>query len=103
MSGRILQINLKFKMARTEFETALAPLADELAKVPGLRWKIWLMNEAEKEAGGIYLFEDQASLNTYLDGPLVAPVAENPDISDISMKQFDVLDGVTAITRGPVQ
>ena len=61
------------------------------------------MNEAESEAGGIYLFEDDTSLNAYLDGPLARVVKTHPALSDLSAKQFDVMDKLTAITRGPVE
>ena len=60
------------------------------------------MNEAESEAGGIYLFDDEASLQAFLAGPLAAQVSSHPAISDMSAKQFEVMPEVTAITRGPV-
>jgi len=103
MSGRILQINFTFNVSRAEYEEAVAPLANEIATVPGLRWKVWLMNDAQKEAGGIYLFDDEASTNAYLEGPIVAQIVKHPALSDFSVKQFDVLEGVTAVTRGPVK
>lgn len=65
------------------------------ANVRGCRWKIWLMNESESEAGGVYLFEDDASLKAFLEGPLVAQVTSHPALSDFSVKQFDVLEAVT--------
>ena len=49
MPGKILQINFKFHMAREQYEAAVAPLAEPIAAVPGLVWKVWLMNEAEQE------------------------------------------------------
>jgi hypothetical protein len=102
MSGRILQINFKFNVSPAQYEEAVAPLANGIAAVPGLRWKVWLMNDAEKEAGGIMLFEDEASTNAYLKGPIVAQIVSHPALSDFSVKQFDVMESVTAITRGPV-
>ena len=60
------------------------------------------MNEAESEAGGIYLFDDDSSLQAFLAGPLAAKVNSHPAFSDMSAKQFDVMADVTAITRGPV-
>lgn len=102
MSGKILQLNFKFKISRAEYEQAVSPLASKFAAVPGLRWKIWLMNEAEREAGGIYLFDNETSLQSYIEGPLAAAVSNHPAISDMSVKQFDIMDEVTAITRGPV-
>ncbi len=102
MSGRILQINFKFNVSRGEYEQAVSSLAREIAVVAGLRWKVWIMNEAESEAGGIYLFDDEASVNAYLEGPIVAQVTSHPALSDFSVKQFDVMEDVTAVTRGPV-
>ena len=102
MSERILQLNFKFNVTRTEYEQAVSPLADKFAAVTGLRWKIWLMNEAESEAGGIYLFDDEPSLQAFLEGPLAAAISNHPALSNMSVKRFDVMDGITAITRGPV-
>ena len=103
MAKKILQLNFKFSVSRAEYEQAVSPLASEFAAVKGLVWKIWIMNEAESEAGGIYLFNDESSLKAYLDGPLATKVKSHPAISDMSAKVFDVIDKVTAITRGPVK
>ena len=102
MSARILQINFKFNVSRAEYEQAVSPLADPIAAVAGLRWKIWLMNEAESEAGGIMLFDDEVSVKAYLGGPIVAQITSHPALSDFSVKQFDVLEEQTAITHGSV-
>ncbi len=103
MSAKILQINFKFSVPRAAYEQTVAPMASDFAAVPGCRWKIWLMNEAESEAGGIYLFEDDASLRTFLSSPLVASVTSHPALSDFSVKQFDTLEAITKITRGPLE
>lgn len=50
-----------------EMSTAMETLAQSIAKEPGLLWKIWTENEAEKMAGGIYLFSDEASASAYLN------------------------------------
>ena len=102
MSGKILQLNFKFSVSSAEYEEAVSPLAGEFAAVPGLRWKIWIVNDQESEAGGLYLFEDEASLWAYLEGPLAAQVKNHPALSDMSAKLFDVMGDLTAITRGPV-
>lgn len=101
-SGSILQINFKFNMSERDYERALEPLAGDIAAVPGLLWKVWLMNEAEGEAGGIYLFQDRPALDAYLNGPIMAGVCAHPALSGFSVKKFDVMGDLTAITRGPV-
>jgi hypothetical protein len=102
MSSMLLQLNFKYNVTREEYEGAVSPLADKFAAVPGLRWKIWIINETETEAGGIYLFEDEASLKALLESELAAGVINHPALSDFSVKTFAVMDEITAITRGPV-
>jgi hypothetical protein len=103
MSERILQINFKFNVPRGDYEGAVTPLAEPIAGVAGLQWKVWLMNEAESEAGGIMCFDDQASVQAYLEGSIVAQIVNHPALSDFSVKQFEVMGEQSAITRGPVR
>ena len=103
MPPKLLQVNLTFDTSRMELEAAWLQAARPVAETPGLLWKLWLMNEEEREAGGIYLFESEGAAQAYLGGPIVAALKASPAISNISAKLFDVLEGHTAITRGPVE
>lgn len=103
MAVKVLQINFKFGVPRDAYEQTVAPMASDFAAVPGCRWKIWLMNEAANEAGGIYLFDDDASLNTFLSSPLVVAVTSHPALSDFSVKTFDALEAISKVTRGPLE
>jgi hypothetical protein len=98
----ILQINFTLNVPASEYGDLARSVAQVFADVPGLHWKIWLLNEATQEAGGIYHFENQASLDAYLNGPLAAQVKALPAIREVSVKQFQVMSEVTAVTRGPV-
>lgn len=102
MSTTVLQINFKFSVSPAELAEAFGPLAEPIAKVPGLRWKIWSLNEGASEFAGIYLFDDADSVQAFLEGPIVAGVSKHPAVSDINAKQFGVIDEFSAITRGPV-
>ena len=99
----ILQINFKLNVPVAEYQKMADAVAHAFLDVPGLRWKIWLLNPATQEAGGIYLFDSQESLDAYLNGPLVAQLKTMPTIRDASMKQFEVMPEVTSLTRGPVE
>ena len=103
MSERVLWINFKFNVSGVEYKQAVAPLANDIAAFAGLRWKVWTINEVESEAGGFYVFDDEASVNAYLDSPIVDGIVNHPALSDFSVKQFDVLEEQTAITRGPIR
>ena len=103
MSQKILQVNMKFSIPRADLEARFLAAAKPVADWPGLVWKVWLMNEAEQEAGGLYLFESETAAQAYLAGPIVASLKVSPVISHISAKLFDVLESPTVITRGPVK
>lgn len=98
----ILQINFELAVSVPDFERLAQTVAPAYAEVPGLQWKVWLLNRATREAGGIYLFDSQASLDAFLNGPLAAQVKALPEIRNLSVKQFEVMADVTAVTRGPI-
>lgn len=99
----LLQVNFSFDMPAADYVGAVAPLAEAVAAVPGLHWKIWLLDADAQAAAGIYLFEDAASAQAYLEGPILAPFFTNPAIRDVSAKLLNILDEPTAVTRGPVR
>ena len=80
-----------------QMSAAYTDLAERIADVPGLIWKIWTENREEGIAGGIYLFEDETSLNKYLAGKLERMKAAG--IDGLRAKKFDVNDPLSRITR----
>jgi len=102
VSQKILQINYKFGIPAAYFSSAMLPAAQAISESPGLQWKIWLINEADSEAGGIYLFDDEAALNAFLGGPIVSAFKANPVVSDIRVKMFDVSAAHSLLTRAPI-
>ena len=102
MSQQILQVNMNFSIPRADLEAAWLGVAQPIADTPGLIWKVWLLNEKEKEAGGIYLFESEEAASAYVSSPIVAALKASPAVSNISAKMFGVLGDHSAITRGPV-
>ena len=96
----ILLINFNLNVPVAEYQKVADFVAHAFLDVPGLRWKIWLLSPAAQEAGGIYLFDSQASLDAYVNGPLVAQLRGLTSIRNISMKQFEAMSEVTALTIG---
>ena len=102
MPQQILQVNLKFSIPRADLETAWLGAAQPIADTPGLQWKVWLMNEAESESGGIYLFESKDAAEAYMGGPIIASLKASPAVSNISAKLFDVMPEHSGVTRAPL-
>ena len=80
MSQKLLQVKMNFSISRAELEAAWLDAAQPIADTPGLLWKVWLMNESEREAGGIYLFESEGAAQSYLDGPIVGALKTSPAV-----------------------
>ena len=100
--GKILQINMDYGIPVEDLSKAFMEVAQPIADVKGLKWKVWIHNAEEKSCGGIYLFEDEASVKAYLDSEIVAGIASNPALSNLSVKVFDVLPDHSKVTRAPL-
>lgn len=100
MPAKILQINYKLNGPRAEYERENLPYAQPIADLTGLHWKVWIINEAQSEAGGIYLLDNDDAVNAFVGGPIIAEMKGDPTLS---IKVFDVIAELTAITRGPVR
>ena len=98
----ILQINYTFNSSRSEHTALVTPMADYIAAVPGLVWKVWLMNEAEHEAGGIYLFESAEEAQSFVSSAPVTGFAAHPSLAAFSVKMFEAVEALSRITRGPL-
>jgi len=103
MSERLLQINFNLGVTAEQYEQVAKSIVDQFANLPGLMWKIWTMNEEKREAGGIYLFENESSMNSFLAGPLAKTVTSHPGLSNFSVKSFTIMNDLTALTQGPLE
>lgn len=77
-------------------------LAQAFAEVPGCVWKIWLVAEDKNEAGAVYLFVDDAALQTFKASPLVASVLSHPSLSNFELRERGIIAEASAITRAPL-
>jgi len=99
---QIVVVTFKFEVPLAEYVQAMKPLTDEILNIPGLRWKIWLINEAQCTAGGIYLFDDSSHVQKFLSSPLMDRLRHLPVCIDIHAMPFDVLEAETRVTHGPL-
>jgi Putative mono-oxygenase ydhR len=95
---RILTIRFKSSTPFQELEASWLEEAPEFNAVPGLLSKTWI--QEGDLLGGIYTFRDQASVDAYVAGPIVTGAMSDPILSDFRLEQYDVLENLSAITRG---
>ena len=101
MSPKVnLQIQFDLRCTPAEFRGHADQVAGVFAAVPGLLSKLWILDEERGRAGGVYLFADRAAATAYLEGPIFKGLRENPALSGVEARLFDVLEGPSVITRG---
>jgi hypothetical protein len=97
-SEKLLQLTFRYE---GPYEAMVGILARSLANAPGLIWKDWLVNEAEAEAGGVYLFSDAGALESYLRGPILSNIQYQDGVYDLSLKTFDTLNEIALVAFSP--
>ena len=89
-------------MLTEELKNTMLAVAPKFSEIPGCCWKIWLINEENKEAGGVYLFESAVGLEQFLSSKLFASVANNAAFSNLQTNTFGVAEAASALTRAPL-
>jgi hypothetical protein len=83
----------------TEAYTAHAEhVAREFTAWPGLLGKWWLADPASGTFGGVYLFASRHDADRSRESDLFRGMLANPALSDVTVREYDVLDEPTAIT-----
>ncbi|WP_018639123.1 YdhR family protein [Parafrankia elaeagni] len=75
-------------------------IAPTFAGLRGLRSKVWLGDTGTNTYGGVYLWDDEASMRAYQNGEIFAGLRANPAMADVVSRDFAVLRAPTEITRG---
>lgn len=101
MHIQVVNFHLK-GMTEQQFADQCDQLAPAFASVAGLVHKVWLADPASGTFGGVYTWEDRQAMERYLASDLFKGVASHPNLTDITSKDFGVLEGPTRVTRGLV-
>lgn len=98
---KLLQVDFDFTGPfGDEMAAALSGLAETINDEPGIIWKIWTENEKGEVAGGVYLFEDEASAKSYLE--MHSARLKKMGVDKVRGQIFDVNSALSAINKAPV-
>lgn len=97
---KLLQVDFSFDGPfGEEMAGMFTELAESINNEPGMIWKIWTENESKQLGGGIYLFADEQSAQTYLD--MHTARLNKMGISDIRGHIFDINKTLSQINHAP--
>jgi hypothetical protein len=97
MYARIITFRLN-GLTPAEYTDHVATVAPGFTTWPGLLAKVWIADDESGTYGGIYLFADRAAADRSRGTDLYSGVEDSPAFADVSVREFDVLDELTAIT-----
>jgi len=102
VTKKVFITKFTYSMPAEELKKIMPGVAPRFSEIPGCSWKIWLINEDQREAGGVYLFESAMELEQFLNSNLFASVANNPAFSNLQTNTFSVAEAASVITGAPL-
>lgn len=98
---KLLQVDFDFAGPfGKEMANQLAGLAESINNEPGFIWKIWTESQKDQVAGGIYLFEDEATASAYLK--MHTARLNELGVKDVRGQIFDVNTALSTINKSPI-
>jgi hypothetical protein len=73
-------------------------IASAFTAWPGLLGKWWLGDTASGTFGGVYLFASGCAADRSRESDLFRAMFANPALTDVTVREYEVLDAPTAIT-----
>ncbi|MGR5432912.1 monooxygenase [Vibrio owensii] len=99
--AKLLQVDFEFHGPfGKEMSNALIDLAKSINQEPGIIWKIWTESEKDKLGGGIYLFEDEATAQAYLE--MHTARLKQMGVEEVRGQIFDINVPLSTINQGPI-
>jgi heme-degrading monooxygenase HmoA len=90
-------------LSEQDYLRLIESAAPAFAELPGLVSKTWLANAKTNTYGGVYLWQDRESMEGYAETDVFKQMAANPNFKNFTVREFDVPEGSSRITRGLTQ
>jgi heme-degrading monooxygenase HmoA len=81
-----------------QFREACGADAPTFAKLPGLLAKVWLRDAETNTYGGLYLWDDQESYETYIKGEIFNAIKADQNLKNVESRDFGVFDDLSTQT-----
>jgi hypothetical protein len=99
MYVQVVNFNLK-DTTEQEYRAVCEQEASVFGELPGLIAKYWLADPETNTYGGVYLWESREALDEYLNGEIWVAVKADPHITNITSREYGILEAPTRVTRG---
>ena len=97
MHVQIITFNLS-GLTDEEYRSHCEAIAPAFAQLPGLVSKTWLANAETNTYGGVYLWRDRRSMESYERSDIYGGMLANPHLEGLVARSFPVVEEATEIT-----
>jgi len=97
MRVQIITFNLT-GLSDEEYRSHCEAIAPAFAQLPGLLSKTWLANAETNTYGGVYLWRDRRSMESYERSDIYGGMLANPHLEGLVARSFPVVEEATGIT-----
>ena len=97
MHVQIITFGLK-GLSDEEYHSHCEAIAPAFAQLPGLASKTWLANAETTTYGGVYLWRDRLSMESYERSDIYGGMLANPHLEGLVARSFPVVEEATEIT-----
>ena len=97
MHVQIITFNLK-GLSDREYRSHCEAIAPAFAGLPGLVSKTWLANAETNTYGGVYLWRDRRSMESYERSDIYGGMLANPHLEGLVARSFPVVEEATETT-----
>ena len=87
-------------MDDAQYRQACNQEAPTLAALPGLVSKVWLVDQSTNTYGGIYIWRDREAMQDFVDGKIFREICADPHVTNLTSRDFGILEAPTQVTRG---
>jgi hypothetical protein len=97
MHVQIITFKLK-GLSDEEYRSHCEAIAPAFTQLPGLLSKTWLANAETNTYGGVYLWRDRRSMESYERSDIYGGMLANPHLEGLVARSFPVVEEATEIT-----
>lgn len=100
MNHCCLQVELTLAVPPGEWLSHCEQAVPAMRRLAGLAWKLWVLDEEQGTAGGLYLFRDVDAARAYADGPVIERLRRSPAVKDLRVRLLPLVDSLSQRTFG---
>jgi quinol monooxygenase YgiN len=99
MHIQVTNFNLK-GIDDAQFRELCDQFVPAITAMPGLIYKVWLVDRETNTYGGIYAWSDRQAMGAFRASELFQAITAHPNLANFASRDFSIIEGPTRATNG---